>query len=129
MLGQKDEAVDGLTKGIEFLFKKNGVEYIRGRGRIAGPGKVEVDAEGGKSTLETKNIVIATGSEVTPLPGVTIDEKRVVSSTGALALEDALRRSLLSGARPVPVLLPRSADPDADALARDPALAPAAPGL
>ncbi|ABI67094.1 dihydrolipoamide dehydrogenase [Maricaulis maris MCS10] len=98
MLGQKDEAVDGLTKGIEFLFKKNGVEYIRGRGRIAGPGKVEVDAEGGKSTLETKNIVIATGSEVTPLPGVTIDEKRVVSSTGALALEQVPDKLVLIGA-------------------------------
>lgn len=98
MLGQKDEAVDGLTKGIEFLFKKNGVEYIRGRGRIAGPGKVEVDAEGGKSTLEAKNIVIATGSEVTPLPGVTIDEKRVVSSTGALALEQVPDKLVLIGA-------------------------------
>lgn len=98
MLGQKDEAVDGLTKGIEFLFKKNGVEYIRGRGRIAGPGKVEVDAEGGKSTLETKNIVIATGSEVTPLPGVTIDEKRIVSSTGALALEQVPDKLVLIGA-------------------------------
>ena len=93
MLGQKDEAVDGLTKGIEFLFKKNGVDYIRGRGRIAGPGKVEVEAESGKSTLETKNIVIATGSEVTPLPGVTIDEKRVVSSTGGARQSQAQARS------------------------------------
>ncbi|WP_417487182.1 dihydrolipoyl dehydrogenase [Maricaulis sp.] len=98
MLGQKDEAVDGLTKGIEFLFKKNGVDYIRGRGRIAGPGNVEVEAETGNSTLKTKNIVIATGSEVTPLPGVTIDEKRVVSSTGALALEKVPGKLVLIGA-------------------------------
>ncbi|WP_323760939.1 dihydrolipoyl dehydrogenase [Maricaulis sp.] len=98
MLGQKDEAVDGLTKGIEFLFKKNGVDYIRGRGRIAGSGKVEVDAESGRSTLATKNIVIATGSEVTPLPGVTIDEKRIVSSTGALALEKVPGKLVLIGA-------------------------------
>lgn len=98
MLGQKDEAVDGLTKGIEFLFKKNGVDYIRGRGRIAGPGKVDVESEAGASTLKTKHIVIATGSEVTPLPGVTIDEKRVVSSTGALALEKVPEKLVLIGA-------------------------------
>ncbi|MFY0639321.1 dihydrolipoyl dehydrogenase [Maricaulis maris] len=98
MLGQKDEAVDGLTKGIEFLFKKNGVEYIRGRGRIAGPGQVEVESEGSRHTLETRNIVIATGSEVTPLPGVEIDEKRVVSSTGALSLEAVPGKLVLIGA-------------------------------
>ncbi|MDF1767857.1 dihydrolipoyl dehydrogenase [Maricaulis sp.] len=98
MLGQKDEAVDGLTKGIEFLFKKNGVEYIRGRGRIAGQGKVEVESEGSSTTLETRNIVIATGSEVTPLPGVEIDEKRVVSSTGALSLEAVPGKLVLIGA-------------------------------
>ncbi|WP_291845167.1 dihydrolipoyl dehydrogenase [Maricaulis sp.] len=98
MLGQKDEAVDGLTKGIEFLFKKNGVEYITGRGRIAGAGKVEVTTDDGVTTLETRNIVIATGSEVTPLPGVEIDEKRVVSSTGALSLEKVPGKLVLIGA-------------------------------
>ncbi len=98
MLGQKDEAVDGLTKGIEFLFKKNGVDYIRGKGRIAGAGQVEVDADGDVSTLSAKHIVIATGSEVTPLPGVEIDEKRVVSSTGALSLEKVPGKLLLIGA-------------------------------
>ncbi|WP_339332680.1 dihydrolipoyl dehydrogenase [uncultured Maricaulis sp.] len=99
MIGQKDEAVDGLTKGIEFLFKKNGVDYIRGKGRIAGSGKVEVEAESGEtSTLETRNIVIATGSEVTPLPGVEIDEKRVVSSTGALSLDKVPGKLVLIGA-------------------------------
>tara|TARA_R110000868_G_scaffold338485_2_gene599244 strand:+ start:1033 stop:2436 length:1404 start_codon:yes stop_codon:yes gene_type:complete len=98
MLGQKDEAVDGLTKGIEFLFKKNNVEYIRGKGRILGQGRVEVDADGETSTLETRHIVIATGSEVTPLPGVTIDEERVVSSTGALDLQKVPGRLVLIGA-------------------------------
>jgi dihydrolipoamide dehydrogenase len=98
MLGQKDEAVDGLTKGIEFLFNKNGVEYVRGRGRIAGAGQVEVETDAGISTLTTKNIVIATGSEVTPLPGVEIDEERIVSSTGALSLKEVPDHLVLIGA-------------------------------
>ncbi len=84
MIAQKDETVEGLTKGIEFLFKKNKAEYIKGRGRIVGPGKVEVDGlDGSKQTLETKNIVIATGSEPVSLPGIEIDEERVVTNTGA----------------------------------------------
>jgi dihydrolipoamide dehydrogenase len=87
MLAQKDEAVDGLTKGVEFLMKKNKVDYIKGIGKIAAPGKVEIKGEGGAKTLDTINIVIATGSEVTPLPGVDIDEERIVSSTGALELK------------------------------------------
>ncbi len=87
MLQRKDKVVDDLTKGIEFLFKKNKVDYISGRGRIAGPGRVEVTlADGGSRSLDAKNICIATGSESTPLPGVAIDEKRIVTSTGALAL-------------------------------------------
>jgi len=98
MLKQKEVAVDGLTKGIEFLFKKNGVDYIRGKGRISGHGEVEVEAEGGKQTLTTKHIVIATGSEVTPLPGVEIDETRVVSSTGALSLDKVPGKLVLIGA-------------------------------
>ena len=98
MLKQKDEAVDGLTKGIEFLMKKNKVDYLVGKGRIAGAGKVEVETEEGKQTLDTKHIVIATGSEVTPLPGVEIDEKRVVSSTGALSLEKVPGKLVLIGA-------------------------------
>ncbi|MEP2827445.1 dihydrolipoyl dehydrogenase [Parvibaculum sp.] len=82
MLAFKDEAIDGNTKGIEFLFKKNKVEWVKGEGEIAGPGKVKV----GDRTLEAKNVVIATGSDVAKLPGVEIDEKTVVSSTGALEL-------------------------------------------
>jgi len=99
MMGQKDSAVDGLTKGIEFLFKKNKVDHIRGKGRIAGQGKVVVtDEEGQETELSTKNIVIATGSEVTPLPGVEIDEERIVSSTGALSLGEVPKKLIVVGA-------------------------------
>ena len=98
MMQQKDEAVDGLTKGIEFLFGKNKVDYIRGKGRIKAKGEVEVEAEDGTSVLKTTHIVIATGSEVTPLPGVEIDEKRVVSSTGALSLDTVPGKLVLIGA-------------------------------
>ena len=88
MLDNKDKVVDGLTKGIEFLFKKNKVDYVVGAGRIAALGKVVAElAEGGTQELATKNICIATGSDVMPLPGVEIDEERVVSSTGALDLD------------------------------------------
>ncbi len=83
MLKHKDKVVADLTKGVEFLFKKNKVDYVKGAGRITAPGEVAVD--GGK-VLKTKNIVIATGSDVMPLPGVEIDENKVVSSTGALSL-------------------------------------------
>ncbi len=87
MLKQKDDAVDGLTKGVEFLMKKNKVAVHFGAGEITGPGKVRVTGDDGNTTdLETKNIIIATGSDVAPLKGVDIDEARIVSSTGALSL-------------------------------------------
>ncbi|MEM1409430.1 MAG: dihydrolipoyl dehydrogenase [Pseudomonadota bacterium] len=86
MLGQKAEAVDGLTKGIEFLFKKNGVDGYLGWGTIEGPGRVSVTTEKGREELKAKNIILATGSDVLSLPGVDIDEERIVSSTGALSL-------------------------------------------
>src|SRR5215813_8883817 len=87
MMKFKDEGVDGNVKGVAFLLKKNKVDTFQGVGRIAAPGKVEVNGANGKAqTLDTKAIVIATGSDVTRLPGITIDEKRVVSSTGALVL-------------------------------------------
>jgi dihydrolipoamide dehydrogenase len=90
MMAQKDESVGQLTKGIEFLFKKNKVDWVKGAGRIAGPGRVEVTDAAGKVTaaLAAKNIVIATGSEPSPLPGVEVDQKRIVDSTGALALPE-----------------------------------------
>ncbi|MFN7055734.1 dihydrolipoyl dehydrogenase [Hyphomonas sp.] len=99
MMAQKDEAVEGLTKGIEFLFKKNKVEHVKGRGRIMAPGKVEVTAaDGTKRVLETKNIVIATGSEPATLPGIEIDEERILSNTGALSLKAVPKKLVLIGA-------------------------------
>src|SRR6202167_289003 len=99
MLKYKDKGVDGNVKGVEFLFKKNKIETFRGAGRITAPGKVEVKADDGKTqTLETKNIVIATGSDVARLPGIDIDEKRVVSSTGALDLANVPQKLLIVGA-------------------------------
>jgi dihydrolipoamide dehydrogenase len=99
MMAFKQEGVDGNTKGVEFLLKKNKVDTFTGTGRIAAPGQVEVTAEdGSKQTVETKNIVIATGSDVTRLPGIEIDEKTVVSSTGALDLETVPKRLVVIGA-------------------------------
>lgn len=96
MLKQKDDAVDGLTKGVEFLMKKNKVTTFLGRGEIVGKGKVRV--HGDKPVdLEAKNIVIATGSEVTPLRGVDIDEKQVVSSTGALEFSSVPKHLVVVG--------------------------------
>jgi dihydrolipoamide dehydrogenase len=83
MHGQRLDAVKGLTGGIEFLFKKNKVEWLKGLASLTGPNTVKV----GDRTVTAKNIVIATGSSVTPLPGVEIDQKVVVDSTGALELE------------------------------------------
>ncbi|KAF5831075.1 hypothetical protein DUNSADRAFT_13631 [Dunaliella salina] len=98
MQKQKDSAVTGLTKGIEGLFKKNKVDYVQGWGKITGPHTVEVTAnDGSKQTLNTKNIMIATGSEVTPMPSITIDEKKIVSSTGALALDKVPESMIVIG--------------------------------
>ncbi|MEO0399920.1 MAG: dihydrolipoyl dehydrogenase [Pseudomonadota bacterium] len=98
MLGQKDDAVEGLTKGVEFLMKKNKVDVHLGAGEIIESGKVRVTGADGKTTdLACQNIVIATGSEVTPLPGVDIDEEQVVSSTGALSLSSVPKHLVLVG--------------------------------
>ena len=86
LMARKDKVVEDLTKGIGFLFKKNKVTSITGAGRISKPGEVVVSADGKDETYTATNILIATGSEVAPLPGVDIDEDRIVSSTGALAL-------------------------------------------
>jgi dihydrolipoamide dehydrogenase len=99
MMAQKADSVTALTKGIEFLFKKNKVDWVRGRGRIAGPGKVEVTAaDGAVNTLAAKNIVIATGSEPTPLPGVAFEDGKVVDSTGALSLPAVPKHLIVVGA-------------------------------
>ena len=99
LLKYKDGNVESNVKGVDFLFKKNKIEAFHGAGRIAAPGKVEVKAADGKTqTLETKNIVIATGSDVARLPGIDIDEKRIVSSTGALDLAKVPQKLLVVGA-------------------------------
>ena len=93
VMAAKDKTVAGLTSGIEYLFKKNKVDHIMGFGKIIDAGTVDVEGK----TLKTKNIVIATGSEVTPLPGVDIDEKKIVSSTGALELKSVPKKLLVIG--------------------------------
>jgi dihydrolipoamide dehydrogenase len=99
MLRFKDEGVEGNVKGVAFLFRKNKIEAHSGIGRIVAPGKVEVKpTRGPSSVLEAKAIVIATGSDVARLKGIAIDEKRIVSSTGALLLEKVPRHLLVVGA-------------------------------
>lgn len=99
MMGQKAESVSALTKGVEFLMKKNKVDWVKGYGKLAGPGKVEVtNADGAVTVLETKNIVIATGSEPSGLPGVSVDQKRIVDSTGALSLPEVPKHLVVIGA-------------------------------
>ena len=98
MMAHKEKSVADLTKGVEFLFKKNKVEGITGEAKILGPGKVSVTTRDGAREISARHIVIATGSDVTPLPGVTIDEERIVSSTGALSLPEAPKRLLVVGA-------------------------------
>jgi dihydrolipoamide dehydrogenase len=94
MLAYKDGVIKANTQGIEFLFKKNKVDYVKGWGEIVSPTEVRV----GDQTLKTKNIVIATGSEPASLPGVEVDEERVVTSTGALELTSVPRKLVVIGA-------------------------------
>jgi dihydrolipoamide dehydrogenase len=99
MLAFKDEGVKGNVQSVEFLLKKNKIDALHGQGRIVAPGKVEVTgANDEKQTLATKHIVIATGSGVAQLRGIAIDEKRIVSSTGALSLPEVPKRLLVIGA-------------------------------
>jgi dihydrolipoamide dehydrogenase len=99
MMAFKDQGVEGNVRGVDFLFKKNKIDAFFGSGRIVAPGKVEVKDEGGKAqTLEAKSIVIATGSDIAGLKGIDIDEKRIVSSTGALSLPAVPRHLLVIGA-------------------------------
>ncbi|PYC20004.1 dihydrolipoyl dehydrogenase [Aquipseudomonas alcaligenes] len=99
MMKQKEESVAALTKGIEFLFRKNKVDWIKGWGKLAGAGRVQVTmADGSLNELQAKDIVIATGSEPTPLPGVTIDNRRILDSTGALSLPEVPRHLVVIGA-------------------------------
>ncbi len=99
MMKFKQQGIDGNVKGVEFLMKKNKIDVINGKGKILGTGKVEVAGNDGKTqTVETKNIVIATGSDIARLKGIEIDEKRIVSSTGALSLDKVPSRLLIVGA-------------------------------
>ena len=94
MMAKKDEIVAGLTTGIRGLFKKNKVDWIQGKAEIVAPGQVRVD---GGETIKSGKILIATGSEVTPLSGIEIDEKRIVSSTGALELTEVPKELVVIG--------------------------------
>jgi dihydrolipoamide dehydrogenase len=98
MMARKRKVVGDNTKGVEFLFKKHKIVHVVGEGRIAGAGRVTVRGTDGERELLAKSIVIATGSEVTPLPGVEIDEKSIVSSTGALELSETPQHLAVIGA-------------------------------
>lgn len=98
MMSAKEKAVGGLTKGIEGLFKKNKVDYIIGRGTLTGKNEVTVALNaGGDQVVQTENVIIATGSDVATLPNVEIDEKVVVSSTGALSLREVPKKMVVIG--------------------------------
>jgi dihydrolipoamide dehydrogenase len=98
MMNFKQQGIDGNVKGVEFLMKKNKVDVLKGTGKIISTGKVEVSADGKSQVIETKNIVIATGSDIARLKGIEIDEKRIVSSTGALSLDKVPGKLLIVGA-------------------------------
>src|SRR5208337_4735901 len=98
MLKHKDDTVSANVNGIGFLFKKHKIDSFFGAGEIKAPGEVEITADdGARQTVSAKNIVIATGSDVTPLPGIEIDEERIVSSTGALSLAKPPKDLLVVG--------------------------------
>jgi dihydrolipoamide dehydrogenase len=98
MMNFKQQGIDGNVKGVDFLMKKNKVDVIHGTGKILGTGRVEVSGNPSSQVIETKNIVIATGSDIARLKGIEIDEKRIVSSTGALSLDGVPGKLLIVGA-------------------------------
>jgi dihydrolipoamide dehydrogenase len=98
MMTRKDRVVTTLTRGVEFLFRKNKIDWLKGFGRVTAPGKVAVaGADGAEHEVEAGSVVIATGSESAPLPRVSIDEHRILSSTGALALNHVPNRLVVIG--------------------------------
>lgn len=97
MMANKNKVVKDNTAGIEFLFKKNKIDWIKGKGRISAKGEVTVEGEGGAEVVGAKNIIIATGSESIPVPGVEVDEQRIVTSTGALELTEVPKRLAVIG--------------------------------
>lgn len=94
MMAHKQKVVDANTKGIEFLFRKNKIDWLKGTGKVLGSGRFSVDGK----EFSAKNIIIATGSDVISLPGITIDEKKIVSSTGAIDLEKVPETLIVIGA-------------------------------
>src|SRR5881227_3857616 len=98
MMNFKQQGIDGNVKGVEFLMKKNKIDVLKGAGKILGTGKVEVSGAGKSEVVETKNVVIATGSDIARLKGIEIDERRIVSSTGALSLDKVPSSLLIVGA-------------------------------
>ena len=99
MMARKDKVVRDLTQGVEFLFKKNKVDYIRGVGSIPKPGEVAVELlDGGSEVLKASSIIVATGSQSMLLPGIEIDEERIITSTGALALAKVPKKMVVIGA-------------------------------
>ncbi|KAJ2004952.1 dihydrolipoamide dehydrogenase precursor [Coemansia thaxteri] len=98
LLADKDKAVSGLTRGIELLFKKNKVDWLKGTGTLKSANEIDVALNsGGVETITAKNIIIATGSEPSPFPGFEIDEKQIITSTGALALEKVPEKMIVIG--------------------------------
>jgi len=97
MMSNKDKSVQVLTKGVEFLFKKNKITYLKGKGVLFSSNDVVVYEEEKKTSYKTKNIVIATGSQPTSLPGIIIDEKNIVSSTGALSFSEVPKELIIIG--------------------------------
>ena len=99
MLAAKDKSVSALTGGVEYLLKKNKIDYIKGTASFASATEIDIALlDGGNSQITTKNTIIATGSEVTPFPGVEIDEKQIVSSTGVLDLQEVPGKLVVIGA-------------------------------
>lgn len=98
MLKAKETSVTTITKGVEGLFKKNKVDHIKGEATFTSPTRISVNLlDGGQTEVEAKNVIIATGSEVTPFPGVEIDEQQIVSSTGALSLQQVPDKMVVIG--------------------------------
>ena len=97
MMSNKNKSIQVLTKGVEFLFKKNNVTYIKGKGVLFSKNDIVVYDNDKKNNYKAKNIVIATGSEVASLPGIDIDEKNIISSTGALSLKQVPKKLAIIG--------------------------------
>ena len=98
MMENKDKAVSNLTKGIEFLFKKNKVSYIKGKGKLISESEIEIQSEKGEiNKIISKSIILSTGSEPSSLPGIGFDEDKIISSTGALSLKKVPQKMLIIG--------------------------------